>query len=139
MQLDNKFRFSYDPFGLVDFNSKSGRYVPKPPKSNWGWILCIVLLLILGLGILFRETIYKFFFPQTDEVDDKPEKVESNDEVLKQLPAVTAQSFKLQPEHKVIMRLDLADEAKWDLELLEAKKKEGKAEFVKGKGWLLYE
>jgi hypothetical protein len=37
------------------------------------------------------------------------------------------------------MRLDLADEAKWDLELLEAKKKEGKAEFVKGKDWLLYE
>lgn len=139
MQLDNKFRFSYDPFGLVDFNSKNGRYVPKPPKSNWGWVLWIVLLLILGLGILFRETIYKFFFSQTDEIDDKPEKVEPNDEVLKQLPTVTAQSFKLQPEHKVIMRLDLADEAKWDLELLEAKKKEGKAEFVKGKGWLLYE
>jgi flagellar basal body-associated protein FliL len=138
MQLDNKFRFSYDPFGLVDFNSKNGRYVPKPPKSNWGWVLWIILLLILGLGILFRETIYKFFFPTTDDVDDKSEKIEPNEEVSEQLPAVTAQVYKLQPEHKVIMRLDLADEAKWDLELLEAKKKEGKAEFVKGKGWLLY-
>jgi hypothetical protein len=85
MELNDKFRFSYYPFGLVDFNNRNGRYVPKSPKSNWEWVLWIVFLLILGLGILFRETIYKFFFPQTDDVDDKPEKVEPNDEVLKQL------------------------------------------------------
>ncbi|MCU0468409.1 MAG: hypothetical protein MUF58_07390 [Arcicella sp.] len=145
MRLDNNFKFKYDPFGLVDFNVQDARAIlvpPEKPKSNWSWVWWLLLIVFLGIFIYLATKIYDKF---TEEKETLKADESSSDELLneEEIKSISennnAESHKLLPEHKVIARYDLGDETNWDLVLLESKKAEGKAKFVKGYGWLLYE
>lgn len=145
MRLDNNFKFQYDPFGLVDFNTQDARAMlipPKKPKSNWSWIWWLLLIVFLGIFIYLATKIYDKF-TRKKEILKIDESLSSDllpiSETEELFEEETTETHKLLPEHKVINRLDLGDEANWDLVLLESKKAEGKAKFAKGHGWLLYE
>jgi hypothetical protein len=145
MRLDNNFKFKYDPFGLVDFNVQDAKAVlmpPEKPKSNWSWVWWLLLIIFLGFFIYIATKIYDEFTKKKEgsEVNNN-----SNDELSRiedasdNSEAGIIENHKLLPEYKVIARLDLGNEANWDSALLEVKKAEGKAKFIKGHGWLLYE
>jgi hypothetical protein len=142
MRLDNNFKFKYDPFGLVDFSYKNIPYVESIPtpksKSSFAWILWGLVILVLG-------AIIYLCFKTYDSIVTKDDKISTNNEMLKidEAEALFKNgddvAWKLLPEHKVIARYDLGKEDSWNLELLELKKSQSKAQFVKGHGWLLYE
>jgi hypothetical protein len=145
MRLDNNFKFKYDPFGLVDFSTQNAKAMlvpPNRPKSNWSWVWWFLLILFLGIFIYLATKVYDKFTEEketlkTNENPSNELSLISNSEDL--FEGTTVETHKLLPEHKVIIRLDLGNEANWDLVILESKKAEEKAEFVKGHGWLLYE
>ena len=135
MQLNNNFKFSHDPFGLVDFKKGIPFVPPKPPKSGLGWVGWLLIILIFGGIIYLGSLAYNYV------KDDKKDPIKEPDivpEIDDSVQEEDKQIRKLLPEHKVEMRLPLADKANWDFEYIEAKKAEGKAEFVKGYGWLIY-
>ena len=93
--------------------------------------------------IFFRDVVWEIFFPKSKEVN--PTKTESKIVKPKVIQTEVIQTeiipkipFKLLPELKVNKRYDIADEATWDNELILAKFDEGKAKFIKNKGWLIY-
>lgn len=135
MQLNNNFKFSHDPFGLVDFKKGIPFVPPKPPKSGLGWVGWLLIILIFG-GIIYLGSLAYDYVK-----DDKKDSLKEPDivpEIDDSVQEEDKQIRKLLPEHKVEMRLPLADKANWDFEYIEAKKAEDKAEFVKGYGWLIY-
>jgi len=135
------FRYSKDPFGIFPVKGSGGFGGFKPPKKKsyfWDIVLFVCGIILIGLVIVFRDVIWGIFFPKSKVVN--PTKTESKiiepdvipTEIIPKIP------FKLLPEWKVIKRYDIADEATWDNEFILAKFDEGKAEFVKNKGWFIY-
>lgn len=135
------FRYSKDPFGIFSVKGSGGfgGFIP-PKKKSYFWSIVVVGIgiILIGLIYFFRDIIWEIFFPKSKIVT--PPKTESKivepevilEEVIPKVP------FKLLPERKVIERFDLKDEATWDKDFILAKFDEGKAEFVKNKGWLIY-
>ena len=138
MQLNNNFKFKQDPFGLVDF-SKGVSFIPsKPPKSGLGWIWWILIILIFGGIIYLGSLAYNYIKDDKKDSIKEPDAVPDINDSVKEEEKEEKQIRKLLPEHKVEIRLDLADKANWDFAYIEAKKAEGKAIFVKNEGWLIY-
>ena len=135
------FLYSKDPFGMFTVKGSGGFVGFKPPKKKsnfWEIVLIVCGIILIGLVIVFRDVIWEIFFPKSKVVS--PQKTESKiiePEVI-QTEVIPKIPFKLLPEWKVIKRYDIADEATWDNEFILAKFDEGKAEFVKNKGWLIY-
>jgi hypothetical protein len=138
MLLNNNFKFKQDPFGLVDFNQGIPFLPSKPPKSGLGWVWWILIILIFGGIIYLGSVIYNHVKDDKDDSLKEPDIVPEINDLENEEKKVEKHIQKLLPEHKVEMRLPLADKANWDFEYIEAKKAEGKAEFVKGYGWLIY-
>jgi hypothetical protein len=133
MQLNNNFKFSHDPFGLVDFKKGIPFVPPKPPKSGLGWIGWLLIILIFG-GIVYLGTLaYDYIKDDKKDSLKEPDIVPEIDDSVEDEEKDEKQIRKLLPEHKVEMRFDLADKANWDFAYIEAKKAEGKALFVKMK------
>ena len=137
MQLNNSFKFKQDPFGLVDFKQGIPFLPSKPPKSGLGWVGWTIVILIFGVIIYLGSLAYDYI------KDDKKDSLKNPDIVPEidgsvQEEKEEKQIRKLLPEHKVEMRLDLADKANWDFAYIEAKKSECKEIFVKNEGWLIY-
>ena len=138
MQLNNNFKFNRDPFGLVDFK-KGIPFIPlKPPKSGLGWIGWILIILIFVSIVYLGSLVYNYVKDDKKDSLRKTDIIPEIDDSIKEEEKEEKQTRKLLPEHKVEMRLDLADKANWDFAYIEAKKAEGKALFVKNEGWLIY-
>lgn len=135
------FRYSKDPFGIFSVKGSGGfgGFEPPKKKSNfWEIVLFVCGIILIVLVIVFRDVIWGIFFPKSKMVN--PTKTESKiiePEVI-QTEVIPKIPFKLLPEWKVIKRYDIADEATWDREFILTKFDEGKADFVKNKGWLIY-
>lgn len=140
------FAYSKDPFGMFTVRGSGGFMGFKPPKKKsnfWEIILFVFGIILIVLMIFFRDVVWEIFFPKSKEVN--PTKTESKIVKPKVIQTEVIQTeiipkipFKLLPEWKVIKRYDIADEATWDNELILAKFDEGKAKFIKNKGWLIY-
>ena len=138
MQLNNNFKFNRDPFGLVDFK-KGIPFIPlKPPKSGLGWIGWLLIILIFVGIVYLGSLVYNYVKDDKKDSLRKADIIPEIDDSIKEEGKEEKQTRKLLPEHKVEMRLDLADKANWDFAYIEAKKAEGKALFVKNEGWLIY-
>jgi quinol-cytochrome oxidoreductase complex cytochrome b subunit len=122
-------------------NDGSGGFRFKSPKKKsyfWKVVLFILGIVLIALIYLFRDIIWEIFFPKNKV--EKPTKTESKvvEPEVVQTEVIPKTPFKLLPEWKVIKRYDIADEATWDKDFINAKFSEGKAVFVKNKGWLIY-
>lgn len=138
MQLNNSFKFNQDPFGLVDFTKGISLIPSKPPKSTWGWLWWILIILVFGGVIYLGSLIYDYINEEKENSLKEPDVIPEINDLEAEEEKIEKHIQKLLPEHKVEMRLPLADKANWDFAYIEAKKEEGKAEFVKGYGWLIY-
>ena len=138
MQLNNSFKFKQDPFGLVDFKQGIPFLPSKPPKSGLGWVGWTIVILIFGVIIYLGSLAYDYIKDDKKDSLKEPDIVPEIDGSVQEEEKEEKQIRKLLPEHKVEMRLDLADKANWDFAYIEAKKAEGKAIFVKNEGWLIY-
>jgi len=138
MQLNNNFKFNHDPFGLVDFSNGVSTIPSKPAKSGLGWIGWAIVILIFGIIIYLGSLAYNYIKDDKKDPVKEPDIVPEIDESIQEAEKEVKQVRKLLPEHKVEMRLDLADKASWNFAYIEAKKAEGKAVFVKNEGWLIY-
>ena len=138
MQLNNNFKFKQDPFGLVDFSKGISTIPSKPTKSGLGWIGWAIVILIFGIIIYLGSLAYNYIKDDKKDSLKEPDIVPEIDGSVEEEEKEENQIRKLLPEHKVEMRLDLADKANWDFAYIEAKKAEGKAIFVKNEGWLIY-
>lgn len=138
MQLNNNFKYNHDPFGLVDFSKGVSSIPAKPPKSGWGWMWWVLIILIFGGIIYLGSLAYNYIKDDKKEPVKEPDIVPEINESIQEAEKEVKQVRKLLPEHKVEMRLDLADKANWNFAYIEAKKAEGKAVFVKNEGWLIY-
>jgi len=134
------FRYSQDPFGVFPNDDSGGFRFKSPKKKSYFWkvVLFILGIVLIALIYLFRDIIWEIFFPKNKV--ENPTKTESKvvePEVI-QTEVIPKTPFKLLPEWKVIKRYDIADEATWDKDFINAKLSEGKAVFVQNKGWLIY-
>ena len=75
MQLNNNFKFSHDPFGLVDFKKGIPFVPPKPPKSGLGWVGWLLIILIFG-GIIYLGSLAYDYVK-----DDKKDSIKEPDVV----------------------------------------------------------
>jgi hypothetical protein len=135
MQLNNNFKFNQDPFGLVDFTKGVSSIPSKKPESGLGWVWWVLIILIFGGIIYLGSLAYNYVKEDKKDSMKEPDTVPEIDDPIQE---EEKQTRKLLPEHKVEMRLDLANKANWDFAYIEAKKAEGKAIFVKNEGWLIY-
>ena len=138
MQLNNSFKFKQDPFRLVDFNQGIPFLPSKPPKSGLGWVWWTIIILIFGGIIYLGKVIYNYVKEDNKDSLKEPDIIPEINDLENEEEKVEKQIQKLLPEHKVELRLDLADKSNWDFAYIEAKKAEGKAVFVKNEGWLIY-
>ncbi|WP_144080136.1 hypothetical protein [Flectobacillus major] len=131
--MDNNFKYSYDPFGIVDFSISNVAQIvspsSKPSKSKWFWWLLIVLIIIVL--VFCGRAIYRYFVK-------RKEQRKANTDKVSYTPKVVAKIIPTPTELKIIAQFDLGNEANWDMKLLESKKAEGKAIFIGQKGWLVY-
>ncbi|WP_044173520.1 hypothetical protein [Flectobacillus major] len=144
--MTNNIFFSEDPFEIFSRSTPSslGSTSSSSKSGSSFWTIILIVLLIVGMAIiyLYRHTILKFFLgsstPPNEVSPSVTDTVAEENNEIKASP-VERQPFKLLPEHKVIRRFDLSDQDNWDKALIVLKEKEGKAVFVAGKGWLIYE
>jgi hypothetical protein len=124
---NSNFRYSKDPFNIFTVND-SDRYGGfRPPKKKsyfWKILLFVIGIILIGIVFIFRDVIGGIFFPKKEDMDNT-----KNDDKVKQ---------KLLSQN-IIKRFDLSVESSWDLDYLHSKIKEGKAEFIKNQGWVVYE
>jgi hypothetical protein len=124
---NSNFRYSQDPFNIFKVNDSDrfGGFKPPKKKSYLGEIILVVVgIFLIAIVFLFRDVIWEIFFPKKKETDDT-----KKDEGLSQKRL----------NQNIIKRFDLSVEASWDLEYLDSKIKEGKADFIKNQGWVFYE
>lgn len=137
MLLNNNFKFNNDPFGLVDFKEGVPFVPSKPPKSGLGWVWWLLIILLFGGIIYLGSLAYNYIKDDKKDPIKEPDITPEIDDSIRE-EKEDKPIRKLLPEHKVEMRFDLADKANWDFAYIEAKKAEGKAQFVQNKGWLIY-
>ena len=124
---NSDFRYSQDPFNIFKMkdSDRFGGFKPPKKKSYLGEIIMIIVgIFLIAMVFLFRDVIWEIFFPKKDKMDEVPKDEELTPKRLSQT---------------IIKRFDLSVESSWDLEYLDSKIKEGKADFIKNQGWVVYE
>jgi hypothetical protein len=124
---NSDFRYSQDPFSIFKVKDSDKFLGFRPPKKKsyfWEILLIVAGIFLIGMVFIFRDVIGEIFFPI-----DKKKNVTPKADAAKQKRLA----------QNIIKRLDLAEEASWDLDYLDSKIKEGKAEFIKNEGWVIYE
>jgi hypothetical protein len=124
---NSDFRYSQDPFNIfkVKDSDRFGGFKPHKKESYfWEILLFVVGIILIAMVFIFRDVIGGIFFPEKDEAD---EEINGEETTQKRI------------DQNVIKRFDLSEEASWDLDYLDSKIKEGKADFIKNQGWVFYE
>ncbi len=124
---NSNFRYSKDPFGIFKGSSSDefGGFKSSKKKSYFGEIILIIIgIVLIATVFIFRDVIWKIFFPKKDKTDEALSDEEPKQKRLNQ---------------NIIQRFDLSVEASWDLDYLDSKIKEDKADFIKNQGWVVYE
>lgn len=128
--------FTSDPFG-IHHTSVSGGYMNKPKKKSsfWTFFGIFIFIVLVALIYFFRDLIFTFFkktvFKLNQKLNPEPpiETTESS---------IITDENRLLPEPNIENRLDITDKANWDLTYINTKQQEGKAFYIKDKGWLIY-
>lgn len=124
---NSNFRYSQDPFNIFKVKDSDGFSDLKPPKKElnfWEILLFVVGIILIAMVFIFRDVIGGIFFPKKDESDEAINGEEITQKRINQ---------------NIIKRFDLSTEASWDLDYLDSKIKEDKADFIKNQGWVVYE
>ncbi len=121
---NSNFRYSHDPFGIFDGGNSNGFRPPKK-KSYLGEIILVVVgIILIAVVFIFRDVIWEIFSPKKEKSNETPKDNQTTQKRLSQA---------------IIKHFDLADEPDWDLEYLDQKIKEDKADFIPEQGWVIYE
>jgi len=124
---NSNFRYSQDPFNIFKVKDSDRFSGLKPPKKElyfWEILLFVVGIILIAMVFIFRDVIGGIFFPKKDESD---EAINGEEITQKRI------------DQNIIKRFDLSTEASWDLDYLDSKIKEDKADFIKNQGWVVYE
>lgn len=139
--------FASDPFGLFPVsNSGLGAVSPKSKSSIWGILFIFILVCILAILYFFRDAVYRLFQVKVAQLHQKinvepSTNTDQTPTVLETVPVkkVPIENKKrLLPAANIVAEFLIDDKANWDLPFIEQKKQEGKAYYVKNKGWLIY-